>query len=106
MVQCRKAENEQKRRWWQEHIDAWSASGQAQTAYCRENDLNYYRFQYWKKRLHQPSKSSFIELCLGPGEQQRSPDPLRVMIGGCQVAVERDFDPVALQQLIGVLSRL
>jgi len=28
------------------------------------------------------------------------------MVGDCQVAVERDFDPVALQQLIGVLSRL
>jgi len=28
------------------------------------------------------------------------------MIGDCQVAVERDFDPVALQQLIGVLLKL
>jgi len=25
------------------------------------------------------------------------------MVGDCQVTVERDFDPVALQQLIGVL---
>ena len=106
MAQSRKAENEEKRRWWKQHIDAWSASGQTQTGYCRKHDLSYYRFQYWKKRLHQVAKPAFIELCLDPAKSQTSPAPLRLMVGGCQVAVERDFDPVALQQLIGVLSRL
>ena len=106
MAQSRKAENQEKRRHWKEHIDAWSSSGKTQTAYCREHDLSFHRFQYWKKRLHQPSGPGFIELCPGPGDRQKSPAPLRLMIGGCQVAVERDFDPVALQQLIGVLSRL
>lgn len=106
MAQSRKEENEEKRRWWKEHIDAWCASGKSQTAYCREHDLSYHRFRYWKKRLYQPSKPAFIELCLGPGSRDKSPACLRLMIGGCQVAVERDFDPVALQQLIGVLSRL
>jgi hypothetical protein len=106
MAQSRTAENEDKRRWWKEHIDAWAASGKTQAAYCRQQDLSYYRFQYWKKRLHQSSKPAFIELCLGPAKRQASPAPLRLMVGGCQVAVERNFDPVALQQLIGVLSRL
>ena len=106
MAQSKKEENQEKRHRWKQHIDAWAASGKTQIAYCLEHDLNRHRFQYWKKRLHQPSKSSFIELHLGPGERQRSLAPLRVMIGGCQVAVDRDFDPVALQQLIGVLSRL
>ncbi|MGM0656011.1 MAG: hypothetical protein ACQETR_11935 [Thermodesulfobacteriota bacterium] len=38
-----------------------------------ENDLSYYRFQYWKKRLIQSSKSAFIEFCLAQAEQQASP---------------------------------
>ena len=106
MAQSRKAENEEKRRHWKEHIDAWSSSGKTQIAYCQEHNLSRHRFQYWKKRLHKPSKPGFIEFCLSSGARQESAGPLRLMIGGCQVAVERDFDPVALQQLIGVLSRL
>ena len=106
MAQSRKEENQEKRRRWKQHIDAWAASGKTQIAYCLEHDLNRNRFQYWKKRLHQPSSPAFIELRLGNQDQKQPPAPLRLMIGGCQVAVERDFDPVALQQLIGVLSRL
>ena len=106
MAQSRKAENQEKRRHWREHMDAWSTSGKTQTAYCREQNLSFHRFQYWKKRLHQPSRPAFIELKLGSQGREQSPAPLRLMVGGCQVAIERDFDPVALQQLIGVLSRL
>jgi len=106
MAESRKAENEQKRRWWQKHLEAWAVSGQTQSAYCRNHELSRHQFQYWKKRLHKPSKPSFIELHLSPEAKNKSAAPLRVMIGGCQVAVDRDFDPVALQQLIGVLSRL
>ncbi|MFO8083785.1 MAG: hypothetical protein R6U27_05645 [Desulfobacterales bacterium] len=75
MAESWKAENEEKRRWWKEHVDTWSASGKTQTAYCRENDLSYSRFQYWKKRLIQSSKPAFIELCLGEAERQASLAP-------------------------------
>ncbi len=104
MALSRKAENEQKRRHWQKHLQDWAASGQTQTAYCREHDLSLHRFQYWKKRLGQSPAPAFIELRFD--HQQQAFSPLLLMVGGCQVAVERDFDPIALQQLIGVLSRL
>jgi len=104
MAQSRKAETAKKRRRWNKHLKDWSASGRTQVDYCREHGLSRYQFQYWKKRLH-PEKPAFIELRMS-GENDKQPTPLRVMVGGCQVAVERDFDPVALQQLIGVLSRL
>ena len=105
MAQSRKAENARKRRIWKKHLKGWQASGRTQVDYCREHVLCRHQFQYWKKRLHPPESPAFIELRVTP-ENEKQPTPLRLMVGDCQVAVERDFDPVALQQLIGVLSRL
>ena len=105
MAQSRKAENARKRRIWKKHLKDWSASGRSQVDYCRENNLSRHQFQYWKKRLNSQASPAFFELRVTP-ENEKQPAPLRLMVGDCQVAVERDFDPVALQQLIGVLSRL
>ena len=105
MAQSRKAENAKKRRRWKKHLKDWAASDRTQVDYCQTHNLSPHQFQYWKKRLHQ-EKSTFIELRMSTDTDKQS-SPLRVMVGnGYQVAVERDFDPVALQQLIGVLSRL
>ncbi len=106
MDQSRKAENEQKRRRWQKHLEDWAASGKTQVAYCREHELSRHQFQYWKKRLLPSDRPEFIELRFDTGNRRRH-CPLRLMVGSnYEVAVERDFDPVALQQLLGALSAL
>ena len=52
---------------WQSHLDAWQASGLSQAAYCREHELVYCQFSYWKQKLTQrsvaptrPERSAFI----------------------------------------------
>lgn len=36
---------------WHSHIAGWRASNLSRAAYCREHDLAYSRFIYWKRRL-------------------------------------------------------
>jgi hypothetical protein len=69
--------------------------------------LNRHRFHYWKQKFEK-QQPAFIELQFSGKRAAEACDaPLRLVVDGrYQVAVERDFDPVALQQLIGVLSRL
>ena len=38
---------------WQGHMERWQQSGQSQKAYCREQDLSYFRFQYWRRKLRE-----------------------------------------------------
>jgi hypothetical protein len=107
-VISRQEEVAEKRRYWKEHLDSWQVSGLTQVEYCRKNDLSRFRFQYWKRRF-QPSASlpSFIELPLSAVVGQKPYQALRLVVGNhYQIAVERDFDPMALKQLIGVLDRL
>lgn len=40
-----------RRAYWQAHLERWHQSGQTQQAYCREHDLNYARFHYWRRKL-------------------------------------------------------
>ncbi len=37
--------------YWRQQIEAWQSSGQTQRAFCRDHDLNYWRFGYWRKKF-------------------------------------------------------
>jgi hypothetical protein len=106
--QSRQKENTEKRRYWKQHLDEWQASGLTQVVYCRQNSLSRFQFQYWKKRFQESvSLPSLIEVPFASVMARKPNQALRLLVGDqYQIAVKRDFDPVALRQLIGVLGRL
>jgi hypothetical protein len=64
---------------------------------------------YWKQKLNSGSGQSFIEFKLPPVPCPKEPlptSPLRFTVNRFQVTVDRDFDPVALHQLIYSLEHL
>jgi hypothetical protein len=36
---------------WQHHVDHWQASGLSGMAYCRQHELVYHCFVYWRSKL-------------------------------------------------------
>ncbi|WP_299197178.1 hypothetical protein [uncultured Amphritea sp.] len=63
---------EQKRTFWQKHIDGWQQSGLSQPEYCKQHDLKLANFGYWRTRLSKPKRSNkFIPVDLGPNVQAR-----------------------------------
>jgi hypothetical protein len=104
----RQKEVEEKRRYWKQHLDTWRTSGLTQVEYCRRYDLSRFRFQYWKRRFQESaSLPALIEVPFSSVMARRPHQALRLVVDDqYQIAVERDFDPVALTQLIGVLDRL
>jgi len=100
---------EEKRRFWKPHIDDWQATDLSQVGSCRQHHLIAHRFTYWKQKFKFGSDQSFIELKLSPVPYPQTSSPaslLRVNVNRFQVAVERDFDPIALRQLIYSLEHL
>ena len=109
-AKSRKEELEQKRLFWKQHILDWQANNMSQTEYCRKHHLKFHRFVYWKKKfqLLKPSQA-LVELKLPPVPYSKllsSASSLRVSVSRFQVSVERDFDPVALRQLVYSLEHL
>ena len=110
----RQAALREKRRYWKSHIEAWKASGLKQSRYCRRHDLKLHQFVYWRKKYDPAGRAAPVSLVRVdlPAQtfHRRVPSParpLRLIVGGDRrIEVERDFDPVALRQLIQTLERL
>jgi hypothetical protein len=104
---------EAKRRFWRQHIERWKRSGLKQSAYCRRHELKLHCFIYWRKKFRRaaPAPVSLVEVRLPPVANEAIVTtgyrPLRLVVSSSHfVELERDFDPVALRQLLHVLERL
>ena len=53
--------------YWQEQIYSWQHSGLSGPAFCKQQDLVYHRFAYWRKKFTQnESTSAFAQVaCVG-----------------------------------------
>jgi hypothetical protein len=43
--------SQDRQQFWQQHIGAWQASGLSGAAFCKQRDLNYAQFNYWRKKF-------------------------------------------------------
>ena len=44
--------SEQKRQHWQRHIEAWQQSRLPQREYCKQQEISFSSFSYWRTRLN------------------------------------------------------
>ncbi len=106
------AEQLEKRRFWNEHIEAWKNSGLRQSEYCRRHQLKNHRFVYWKKKFARSKDTSvsLVEVSLPKIFQrpvQYRPTALKVAVGDkYKVEVEPGFDPLTFKQVIHTLGQL
>jgi uncharacterized Fe-S cluster-containing radical SAM superfamily enzyme len=47
---------ENKRQFYQRHIEAWKKSKMTRTKYCKESGLSYRNFRYWLEKLQETGK--------------------------------------------------
>lgn len=45
------SKKEEKRRYWEDHVNQWQSSGESQSNYCRQHQLHLHQFTYWKQAL-------------------------------------------------------
>jgi hypothetical protein len=43
--------SQERQQFWQRHIGAWQATDLSGAAFCKQHDLNYAQFNYWRKKL-------------------------------------------------------
>lgn len=42
---------------WKQRIEEWTVSGITQSAFCTQNNIPLSNFNYWKKKIHTPTKN-------------------------------------------------
>ncbi len=50
-----------KAQFWQDHITAWQGSELSQVAYCKQHEIKFHNFAYWRNRLS-PAKAPSAKL--------------------------------------------
>ena len=100
-----KAEQENRREQWRTRIKEWEESGLTQDEYCSRNNFKISQFLYWRKKFSEkkPTHPTFVQLPVCPTNRLY---PFRIEIGSrfC-VEVGNDYDPKALEHIIGFLNR-
>ena len=93
-------------RTWQAHMKAWQQSGLSGKEYCRQYQLSYYAFIYWKKKLDRLPPPS-VELVPLPARMHHASrgNAIKVEVGGrFKVEIPDDFTPGTLSKVIATLE--
>jgi hypothetical protein len=89
----RQIAQEEKVRFWQEHIQGWRQSGISQVGYCREHGLKETAFTYWKGKLTQVGPAG-TDTSAGSGRSAGcSTPPISLVPVGLKVNVESESLP-------------
>lgn len=96
-----------KSEYWQQHIKGWKESGQARTAYCSQNNLRLTTFDYWRKKLRDPTGQVKFVQVPAPGRLSIDSSGIRLIVNQQYlIEVENGFCPSTLSQLIKVVQEL
>ena len=106
----RQQELDQKRQYWNTHITDWQTSRLSQTEYCRQHELRFHQFVYWRRRFA-PQTAMPISLVQVPAAAVArasgyfSPSAaLRVALApDVCIEVSPGFDPPTLLQVVTAL---
>lgn len=104
---------EQRRKFWQSHIDAWSISGLTQAKYCRKKNLKTTRFTYWKHKFNKKNLPiEFVEIPTEPVKSfcfskiHSAPSLRLTMDSRFFIDIPNDFCPATLEQILLTLKRV
>jgi hypothetical protein len=90
-----------KSQFWQDHITAWQGSGLSQTAYCKQHEMKFHNFAYWRNRLSPRKEPASKLIKLGA-----MPVSSRVMMNlplGVRLELSASDLPVVLPAVLHIL---
>jgi hypothetical protein len=90
-----------KSRDWEQKIQKQKQSGLSVSRWCRENQVSYNTFIYWKRRLVRVAlleRKSFVELT-----ENSSKSGIQLECDGIRVNIEKGFDSSTLARCLQAL---
>ena len=93
---------------WKNYIEGWRRSGKSASEWCKENEIGYHKFLYWRTRFSQKEEkqnsmtTAFIEL----PEDKSNAAGITIEYKNLCIRLSKQFDHSTLQSLIVFLRRL
>ena len=90
-----------KAQFWQDHITAWQGSGLSQAAYCKQHEIKFHNFAYWRNRLS-PAKAPSAKL-MKLGAMPASSRVVMNLALGVRLELSASDLPVVLPAVLHIL---
>ena len=92
---------------WKIRFEQWRESDLSGAAWCRENNITYQVFLYWRKKLEPsqetvPSSESFVEL-LDSKNPHKLGTGIEVECQGVRIHLSKDFDAASFLRCLKLL---
>jgi transposase-like protein len=104
---------DERRAFWQQHVEAWQASGESQAAYCRRMNLSPMTFSQWKRRFERDQllasvadtggRSPLVEVQVSDAAQPAA-SGVSLACAGVQLHLAPGFDAATLQRAVAALT--
>lgn len=103
----------QKKVFWQKHIDEYEKSGLSQVDYCQAHKIPLSTFGYWKRKLNQGVKAKpvFYPIAIPPDHSRYDSENatglvLHLKNGRFSLEIENGFSTSTLSRVINTLEKL
>lgn len=101
-------DSQQRRKFWQTHIERWQTSGLSQRAYCIQHDLIIHRFYDWRRRIKSAANSgvSFLPVSLTGSASFNLPSVRIHAPNGYTIEIENQIGSTEIDRLIAMVAAL
>ena len=92
---------------WKKHVARYSGTSMTQREYCRKNDINYWTFNTWKRKLSEKNcKGSLVEIPAGKVRDIPCiPLTIELEINrSLKINLSQGFDPELLTKVVSTLG--
>lgn len=93
--------------YWQGVLETWRRSGLNQSAFCREQSVSRYAFNYWKNKLSSPDETAeaerFVELSVLPRSQWSGRVEITLR-NGMMLSTDSSCDPGVVAEMARALE--
>lgn len=96
---------------WRANIAAYRASGETQTQWCKQNNINYNTFKFWlqkekKETNNHKQPKQWLEIGIKKPESIANTSELTIWIGAASLTVKPGFDRQLLLDVIKTLATI
>ena len=84
---------------WEQRLQEWRKSNLSVKSWCKEQNILYATFCYWKTKLKPQEKVTFEEL------KEATPTAIELRWGEARLFLRADFDMATLEKFLIALRR-
>jgi hypothetical protein len=97
------ARKDSTRDFWQQHYQTFKTAETTQREYCRQNNIGYWSFNKWKRRLDQENTSTSLQQ-LPVKYAPMKPENLELILhDGLKISIPENFSEDTLKKIISAL---